>query len=189
MFFVRCSILFFSMCSLLMATPTSEHFSIFKHKLQPQLLKGVKKSLPVKSPTDFSGTWRVTSNNCIILEQNDTLQIEQNDESLRVHHNQDDHVDLMPQTISFGKVYVEEEEFQSYDWRDVYFSFWSEDGKTLYFNYFDIAVNKMENNTIIASHAWSIQNDQLHIRYKEQSYSPDFNKKPSVFPECVLYRQ
>jgi hypothetical protein len=186
MFLVRCSILFFSMCSLLMATPSSEHFSLFKNKLHPQLLNGAKKSLTVNQQTDFSGTWRMTSKNCILFKKNDTLQIEQNDESLRAYYNGDSE----PVIISLGKIYVEGEESESYDdSRDVYFGFWSEDGKTLYFNHFDIVVNKIENNTIISSYAYSIQNNQLHIRYKEQSYSPEFNEKAKALPECVLSRE
>ena len=61
--------------------------------------------------------------------------------------------------------------------------------KTLYFNVFDVVINKAENYTTIGSAAWVMQNDQLHIRFKEQQYSPDFDKKLRTVSECILSRQ
>lgn len=185
MSFVQISFLLIQLLSFLIETPVFAHSSIFFKKCKPDSLNQTKETLTGNKLTDFSGVWRVTSKNCLLFEKNDTLQIEQNENFFSAYLNDDSE----PEIITFGKVSVDGEDGLSYNHRNVSFSFWSEDGKTFYLNSFDIFVNKQENNTILQSIAWSMDKDQIHIRYKE-AYSPEINKKgPRGALECILSRK
>jgi hypothetical protein len=179
MFLARCLVYSFSLCSLAMAASTSNDASFFKNSAHIKSSTIENQSMHVAPKIDLSGTWQASKDCPRFVKKDQFLHLEQNEESIKVDE------DI---TIPFGKVFSEDED-ENDSWRFIIFSFWNKTGKTLFVNTFDIDISPDENNPILSSFAFSIKNDELHVKIKEQTYSPNFNKIPREYPDCVLSRQ